>query len=122
MTFVRLVKGADPPMEPSRYRPPEVEFEDITTIIDDSAVLHRLRLYVPAGKVTVLMGPSGVGKTTLIKHVVGLREPNAGTVRIDGRDIWDASPEQWRDIRKGMGAMLGGHTLYSTSVFSSMTV
>jgi phospholipid/cholesterol/gamma-HCH transport system ATP-binding protein len=109
-------------MEPSRYRPPEVELEDVTTIIDDSAILHRLRLCVPAGKVTVLMGPSGVGKTTLIKHVVGLLEPDAGAVRIDGRDIWDASPEQWRDIRKGMGAMLGGHTLYSTSVFSSMSV
>ncbi|WP_028925986.1 ATP-binding cassette domain-containing protein [Pseudonocardia acaciae] len=101
--------------------PPEVELDDITTILGGSAVLHRLRLHVPAGKVTVLMGPSGVGKTTMIKHVLGLLEPDAGTVRIDGRDVWDASPEEWQRIHRRQGAMLGGHTLYTTSVFASMT-
>jgi phospholipid/cholesterol/gamma-HCH transport system ATP-binding protein len=101
---------------------PDLELVDITTIIDDAAVLHRLRLSVPAGKVTVLMGPSGAGKTTLIKHVLGLLEPDGGTVRIAGRDVWDSTPEQWTAIRKGMGAMLGGHNLYSTSLFSSYTV
>src|SRR5882757_9378609 len=99
------------PLEPIRPRPgllaPEVSLEDITTIIDDSAILHRLRLYIPAGKVTVL---------------VGLLEPDGGTVRIGGQDIWESSPEEWQRIRKGLGAMLGGHNLYSTSVFSSMTV
>jgi len=114
------------PREPTRSRSglfaPEVALEDITTILDDTAVLHRLTLFVPAGKVTVLMGPSGVGKTTLIKHVVGLLEPDGGTVRIGGRDIWGSSPEEWQEIRKGLGAMLGGHSLYNTSVFGSMTV
>jgi phospholipid/cholesterol/gamma-HCH transport system ATP-binding protein len=114
------------PLEPIRPRPdlfaPEVELDNITTIIDDSAVLHRLQLRVPAGKVTVLMGPSGVGKTTLIKHVVGLLEPDGGTVRIGGRDIWESSREEWQEIRRGLGAMLGGHNLYSTSVFSSLSV
>lgn len=101
--------------------PPEVELDGITTILGGSAVLHGLRLRVPAGKVTVLMGPSGVGKTTMIKHVLGLLEPDAGTVRIAGRNVWDASPEQWQRIHRRQGAMLGGHTLYGTSVFASMT-
>jgi phospholipid/cholesterol/gamma-HCH transport system ATP-binding protein len=102
--------------------PPEVELDGITTILGGSVVLHGLRLRVPAGKVTVLMGPSGVGKTTMIKHVLGLLEPDAGTVRIAGRNVWDASPEEWRRIHRRQGAMLGGHTLYTTSVFASMTV
>ncbi|MBV9313088.1 MAG: ATP-binding cassette domain-containing protein [Pseudonocardia sp.] len=102
--------------------PPEVVIDNVTAIIGESAVLHRLTLVVPAGQVTVLMGPSGVGKTTLIKHVVGLLEPSGGTVRIGGQDIWEMSKEELREVRKGMGAMLGGHNLYSTSVFSSLSV
>ncbi|WP_156935253.1 ATP-binding cassette domain-containing protein [Pseudonocardia spinosispora] len=111
------------PDVPGTIRPvPDVVLDNITTILDDTAVMHRLWLEIPAGRVTVLMGPSGVGKTTLIKHVVGLLEPDGGTVRIDDRDIWDSSPDEWKDIRKGMSAMLGGSYLFSTSTFSSMTV
>jgi phospholipid/cholesterol/gamma-HCH transport system ATP-binding protein len=102
--------------------PPEVVVDDVTTILDGTAVMHHLRLVVPPGQITVLMGPSGVGKTTLIKHIVGLLEPSGGTVRIGGRDIWDMEKEQLREVRKGIGAMLGGHNLFSTSIFSSYTV
>jgi phospholipid/cholesterol/gamma-HCH transport system ATP-binding protein len=110
-------------MEPGTVRTaPDVVIDDITTIIDDQAVLHRLRMDVPAGRVTVLMGPSGGGKTTLIKHIVGLREPDGGTIYIGGRDIWESSPEQWQEVRRGMGAMLGGSFLFTTSTFSSLTV
>ncbi|HEY2203938.1 MAG TPA: ATP-binding cassette domain-containing protein [Pseudonocardia sp.] len=113
-------------MEPTRPRTellaPEVEMDNITTILDDTAVMHRLALRLPAGKITVLMGPSGVGKTTLIKHLVGLLEPSGGTVRFDGRDIWESTPAQWQDVRKGIGAMLGGSNLFTTSVFSSISV
>jgi phospholipid/cholesterol/gamma-HCH transport system ATP-binding protein len=110
------------PVESTRAPAPEVELDDVTTIRGDTPVLYRLRLVVPASKLTVLMGPSGVGKTTLTKHVVGLLEPDGGTVRIGGTDIWDCSEDELARIRTGIGAMLGGHTLYTTSVFSSMTV
>ena len=101
---------------------PNIEIDNVTTIIDGNAVLYRLNLDVPAGQVTVLMGPSGAGKTTLIKHIVGLVEPAGGTVRIGGRDVWDASDEQFRTIVKGIGAMLGGSNLFSISVFTSLSV
>lgn len=102
--------------------PPEVVVDDVTTILDESVVMHHLRLVVPPGEITVLMGPSGVGKTTLIKHVVGLLEPSGGTVRIGGKDIWEMNKEQLREVRKGIGAMLGGQNLFNTSIFSSYTV
>lgn len=100
---------------------PEVVLDDVTTILHDTAVLHRLRLVIPAGQLTVLMGPSGSGKTTLIKHIVGLLEPSGGTVRIGGVNIWDLDKQGVRDMRKSIGAMLGGHNLYNTSIFSSYT-
>jgi phospholipid/cholesterol/gamma-HCH transport system ATP-binding protein len=96
--------------------------DNITTIIDDTAVLHRLSLELPAGRITVLMGPSGGGKTTLIKHLVGLLEPDGGTVRVNGRDIWDSSAAQWQEFRRGLGAMLGGSYLFTSSTFSSLSV
>jgi phospholipid/cholesterol/gamma-HCH transport system ATP-binding protein len=101
---------------------PYVLMDNITTVIDDSAVLHRLRLEVPSGKITVLMGPSGGGKTTLIKHLVGLLEPTGGSVFVNGQDIWDASSQEWQKFRKNIGAMLGGSNLYTASTFSSLSV
>jgi phospholipid/cholesterol/gamma-HCH transport system ATP-binding protein len=113
----------DSEMSPGALRvAPEVVLDSITTIIDDTAVLHRLALEIPAGQVTVLMGPSGAGKTTLIKHILGLLEPDGGTVLIGGQDIWESSPQEWRELRRNLGAMLGGSYLFTTSTFSSMTV
>ncbi|HZZ51245.1 MAG TPA: ATP-binding cassette domain-containing protein [Pseudonocardia sp.] len=101
---------------------PDVVMDNITTVIDESAVLHRLHLEIPAGKITVLMGPSGGGKTTLIRHLVGLLEPTGGSVFVNGQDIWDSTPDEWRKIRKNVGAMLGGSNMYTASTFSSLSV
>jgi phospholipid/cholesterol/gamma-HCH transport system ATP-binding protein len=111
-------KGTPPTLRPA----PFVLLDDLTTIIDDTPVLYRLRLELPAGKITALMGPSGVGKTTVIKHIVGLLRPDGGTVRIDDEDIWDASSRRWELILSGLGAMLGGSLLITSSTFASLTV
>ena len=68
---------------------PGVRLEGITTVVDDSPVLHRLTLDIPPGMITVLMGPSGAGKTTLIKHITGMLEPDRGTVTVGGRNVWE---------------------------------
>jgi phospholipid/cholesterol/gamma-HCH transport system ATP-binding protein len=102
--------------------PPTVMIDRITTLLDDTTVLDELTFEVPAGRVTVLMGPSGVGKSTLVKHVLGLLEPDAGTVLVDGEDIWEFSSEEWRRLRARTGAMLGGSYLVSASTFGSLTV
>ncbi|MCD2193757.1 ATP-binding cassette domain-containing protein [Actinomycetospora endophytica] len=100
---------------------PGMRLMGITTVLDDSPVLHRLMLDVPAGEITVLMGPSGAGKTTLVRHLVGLLEPDRGTVEIGGRDVWEADPAGLREIRNGMGVLLGGSSLFDSSLFASMT-
>lgn len=100
---------------------PAVELAGVTTVRGDTPVLLDLRLRVPAGEVTVLMGPSGSGKTTLVRHVVGLLRPDAGTVRVGGTDVWAADEAELRRVRHGLGVMLGGATLYDTSLFGSLT-
>lgn len=102
-------------------RAPGMRLTGITTVIDDSPVLHRLGLDIPAGEITVLMGPSGAGKTTVVRHLVGLLEPDRGTVEIGGRNVWEAGPAGLREIRNGMGVLLGGSSLFDSSLFASLT-
>lgn len=101
---------------------PDVELRDITTVLARRPVLHRLQLRVAAGKATVLMGPSGVGKTTLIKHIVGLVEPDMGTVTINGQDVWSAGHRDLTAIQRRISPMLGGASLFDTSLFGSLSV
>ena len=100
---------------------PGMRLTGITTVFDDSPVLHRLGLDIPAGEITVLMGPSGAGKTTVVRHLVGLLEPDRGTVEIGGRNVWDADPAGLREIRNGMGVLLGGSSLFDSSLFASQS-
>ena len=50
-------------------------------------VIARLDLDIPAGKLTVVIGPSGCGKSTLVNLIAGFEQPDAGTVKIDGRSV-----------------------------------
>ncbi len=110
---------ADPTQD--RSAAPGMRLTGITTVIDDSPVLHRLGLDVPAGEITVVMGPSGAGKTTVVRHLTGLLEPDRGTVEIGGRDVWGSGPDGLREIRNGMGVLLGGSSLFDSSLFASLT-
>lgn len=101
---------------------PEIYLRDISKTLEDTRILRRLSLHVPAGKVTVLMGPSGVGKSTLIKHVTGLLEPDEGAVEIGEFDVWSLGRSELLSLRSRIGSMIGGSYLVSASTFGSLTV
>ncbi len=64
-----------------------VEFRDVCFRWGEDPIFHRLSLSVPCGGMVALLGPNGVGKTTLLKMVVGLVRPQSGTVLVDGRAL-----------------------------------
>lgn len=101
---------------------PEVRLDAITTVLHDTPVLHRLRLTLARGEITVLMGSSGAGKTTLVRHVAGLVAPDRGTIHIGDRDVWAGDEDELRAIRRGMSVMLGGSSLFDVSLFGSLSV
>jgi phospholipid/cholesterol/gamma-HCH transport system ATP-binding protein len=80
-------------------------------------VLDDVSLQVPEGVTTALFGPSGTGKSVLIKHIIGLIEPDAGDVIVDGVSIPGASTRQLNQVRQRVGYVFQGSAL-----FDSLTV
>ena len=67
--------------------------EKLTINYGDAAVVRDFDLAVDDGEMLSLLGPSGVGKTTILKAIAGIVQPDAGQIRIDGRPVNDLPPE-----------------------------
>jgi urea transport system ATP-binding protein len=76
----------------------------------DSQILWDVRLHVAEGQVVCLMGRNGVGKTTLLKSLMGLLSPRAGSITLAGQDITRMRPEQ--RVRRGMGYVPQGREIF----------
>jgi phospholipid/cholesterol/gamma-HCH transport system ATP-binding protein len=88
------------------------------TMAYDSFVLQRdLNFTVQQGAIFVIMGDSGCGKSTLLRHMIGLKEPAAGTIRFRETDFWAASEGQRSQIMRRCGILY-----QSTALLSSMTL
>lgn len=91
--------AADPEPNPGRQQAVferAVALEAVSFAHGDHRVLERASLVVPAGSLTVLTGPSGAGKTTIVDLVLGLHRPEAGRVTIDGVDLAEIDLVSWR--------------------------
>lgn len=89
----------DPEPNPGRLRPRferAIAFERVCFAYDHHRVLDELDLEIRAGSLTVLTGPSGAGKTTLIDLVLGLHRPERGRILVDGVSLNDIDLIAWR--------------------------
>lgn len=100
---------------------PAVDIRGVTTVLDDTPVLLRFALHLEPGAITVLMGPSGAGKTTLVRHLAGLVPPDTGRITVGDDDVWAAGEAGLRRIRRGMSVLLGGPSLFDASLFASLS-
>jgi phospholipid/cholesterol/gamma-HCH transport system ATP-binding protein len=80
-------------------------------------VLRGVDLTIPAGKITTVIGGSGSGKSVLLKHIIGLMQPDRGEIWIDGTDIAHLKGKALNEVRKKF-AML----FQSAALFDSMSV
>jgi ATP-binding cassette subfamily C protein len=71
-------------------------FDRVSFSHDDSPVVTDASLFIPKGSVTVLQGPSGAGKTTLIDLMIGLHQPDSGTIFIDDVPLSEIDIVKWR--------------------------
>ena len=71
-------------------------FDRVTFAHEDQPTVENVSLFIPSGKITVLQGPSGAGKTTIVDLLLGLHEPASGRITIDGRPLDQLSLKAWR--------------------------
>jgi phospholipid/cholesterol/gamma-HCH transport system ATP-binding protein len=94
-----------------------IEFRDLHKSFDTHMVLRGVNLLVEEGETLALLGPSGTGKSVLIKHAMGLLEPDRGDVIVDGISIANASVRELRDVRRRIG-----YVFQNAALFDSLTV
>lgn len=84
-------------------------------------IFDDVSIDIPRGKVTAVMGPSGTGKTTLLKLIGGQLRPDSGTVYFDGVNVHAASPGELYEMRKQMGMLFqSGALLTDINVFENV--
>ncbi|PJW18323.1 urea ABC transporter ATP-binding subunit UrtE [Geobacillus sp. WSUCF-018B] len=88
---------------------------NVTAGYDESVVLDQVRMDIPLSRVTAVLGRNGVGKTTLMKTIIGLIRPMSGVIEWEGEDITRWPPE--RRARAGIGYVPQGR-----EIFSALTV
>ncbi|MDX1411452.1 MAG: ABC transporter ATP-binding protein [Nitrospirales bacterium] len=94
-----------------------IRLEGVEKSLGGQPVLQGVNLEIPTGRLTTIIGPSGEGKSVLLKHMIGLLRPDRGKVLVDGVDISRLKEKALNEVRKRF-AML----FQSAALFDSMNV
>ncbi|MGE4425393.1 MAG: ABC transporter ATP-binding protein [Solirubrobacteraceae bacterium] len=98
-----------------------IETRDLHKGFGGHSVLAGANVQIPEGTVSVVLGPSGTGKSVLLKHVIGLLRPDAGDVVIRGRSLGTMSRSGVLRLRREIGVMFQDGALFSTmNVFDNV--
>lgn len=95
----------------------DIRFENLTLGYDKKVILNNINASVPGGKISFVLGSSGGGKSTLLRHIVGLRKPMSGKIWLGEYDMFSLPNRSFRALRRRMGvlfqdgALLGSLTL-----------
>jgi phospholipid/cholesterol/gamma-HCH transport system ATP-binding protein len=100
-----------------------IQVIDLVKQFGRARILNGLNLDLPDGQVSMVLGPSGTGKSVLIKHIVGLLYPDSGDLLVHGRSVPGMSDDDLFDLRKRFGllfqdgALFGSMNIYDNTAF-----
>ena len=94
-----------------------IQLRGLRKKLGDKLVLNGVDLDIPAGRTLVVLGRSGTGKSVLLKHIIGLMQPDAGSIEVDGEDITRLGEHDLNRVRQRFGMLFQGSAL-----FDSLTV
>jgi len=101
----------------------DIKVEGLTKSFGRQVIWENVSLTLPKGEISVLLGPSGTGKSVFLKHLVGLLRPDRGHVFIEGKDVPNVSERHLYEVRKMFGvlfqdgALFGSMTIYDNVAF-----
>jgi phospholipid/cholesterol/gamma-HCH transport system ATP-binding protein len=92
----------------------EVVVEDLSKSFGNQRIWHDVTLSLPAGEVSVMLGPSGTGKSVFLKCLIGLLKPDRGRILINGVDLVRCSEHQLYETRKLFGVLFQDGALFGS--------
>jgi len=95
----------------------QIEVRNLDAHYGATQVLEDVSLEIAKGAVYIIVGASGCGKTTLLKHMAGLLHPTSGTIHVNGADITTMDDDELAQVQRGFGI-----AFQSGGLFNSMTV
>lgn len=101
----------------------EISVDRLTKTFGKQQIWRDVSLTLPTGEISVLLGPSGTGKSVFLKALIGLLRPEEGEIFVDGTNILDCSPKALYEIRRLFGvlfqdgALFGSMTIYDNVAF-----
>jgi len=96
---------------------PAVVFNDVSLAFDDHVVLDKVSFIVPKGRMTIVLGASGSGKSVALKLILGLLRPDTGQILVNGHRIDRMSEQELLRVRGDIGMLF-----QETALFDSLTV
>jgi phospholipid/cholesterol/gamma-HCH transport system ATP-binding protein len=100
-----------------------IKIIDLVKSFNGHTVLDGINLELPSGQITAVIGKSGVGKSVLLKHIIGLLRPDSGQILVDGRDISLLKGRSLREFKQRLavlfqgGALFDSHTVFENIAF-----
>lgn len=80
-----------------------IEFRNVYKSFGEKKVLNNVSFQSVEGEILFILGKSGVGKSVLLKHLVGLMKPDGGEILLDGQNLTSMPDEEWVEVRKKCG-------------------
>src|SRR5271155_3928337 len=91
-----------------------IQVEGLTKSFGSQRIWEDVTLEIPEGEVSVLLGPSGTGKSVFLKSLIGLLRPERGSIIVDGTDITECSAKELYEIRTLFGVMFQDGALFGS--------
>ncbi|MDR2488542.1 MAG: ATP-binding cassette domain-containing protein [Desulfovibrio sp.] len=82
-----------------------IELQDLRLGYGDTVILENITATLPAGCISVILGASGGGKSTLLRHIIGLARPFSGKILLGGKDLFSLPGKEFRLLRRRMGVL-----------------